>query len=102
MPPSSGLRNVSESKSRSPFCPGLDPARPLVEQHTSRALRLTRDDAHIVQVIHTNAGFLGVEAPAGHVDFCINNGQFQPGCTGHRLRKCCCVCDDSSLLHTEQ
>ncbi|KDR21672.1 phospholipase A1-like isoform X1 [Zootermopsis nevadensis] len=69
---------------------GLDPARPLVEQYTSQALRLTRDDAHIVQVIHTNAGFLGVEAPAGHVDFCVNNGQFQPGCTGHRLRQARC------------
>ncbi|XP_021915414.1 pancreatic triacylglycerol lipase-like isoform X3 [Zootermopsis nevadensis] len=83
--------NETESESPTTFITkGLDPARPLVEQYTSQALRLTRDDAHIVQVIHTNAGFLGVEAPAGHVDFCVNNGQFQPGCTGHRLRQARC------------
>ncbi|PSN33800.1 hypothetical protein C0J52_19495 [Blattella germanica] len=69
---------------------GLDPARPLIDQYASHVFRLTRDDAHSVQVIHTNAGFLGVEAPAGHIDFCVNNGQFQPGCQGHRLRQARC------------
>ncbi|XP_069687333.1 phospholipase A1-like [Periplaneta americana] len=80
---------------------GLDPARPLIDQYASRAFRLTRDDAHIVQVIHTNAGFLGVEAPAGHIDFCVNNGQFQPGCKGHRLRQARCSHFQSACYFAE-
>nr|CAD7266426.1 unnamed protein product [Timema shepardi] len=65
---------------------GLDPARPLVDRYGSAGFRLTRDDAHVVQVIHTNAGALGEEAQVGHVDFCVNGGMNQPGCKGHRLR----------------
>nr|CAD7415680.1 unnamed protein product [Timema poppensis] len=65
---------------------GLDPARPLVDRYGSAGFRLTRDDAHVVQVIHTNAGALGEEAQVGHVDFCVNGGMNQPGCKGHRLQ----------------
>jgi Lipase len=59
---------------------GLDPARPLIEQHADRHFRLTRDDARVVQVIHTNAGFLGQQSMSGTVDFCINGGAEQPYC----------------------
>lgn len=59
---------------------GLDPARPLVEQHASREYRLTRDDAHVVQIIHTNAGTLGQLSLTGSLDLCINGGRLQPFC----------------------
>ncbi|XP_026315284.1 phospholipase A1-like [Hyposmocoma kahamanoa] len=65
---------------------GLDPARPLVSAYGSRLFRLGRDDAHIVQVIHTNAGFLGETGQVGHADFCVNGGRLQPGCHGHAMR----------------
>ncbi|GBP79056.1 Pancreatic triacylglycerol lipase [Eumeta japonica] len=62
---------------------GLDPARPLVSNYGSKLFRLGRDDAHVVHVIHTNAGFLGETGLVGHADFCINGGRTQPGCKGH-------------------
>lgn len=69
------------------FIPGLDPAKPLVENHASVAFRLTRDDAAHVQIIHTNAGFLGQSMLTGSVDFCINGGRDQPYCKGNAVRK---------------
>uniref|UniRef100_A0A1B6D9T4 Lipase domain-containing protein n=1 Tax=Clastoptera arizonana TaxID=38151 RepID=A0A1B6D9T4_9HEMI len=71
---------------------GLDPARPLVDRYGGHAFRLTRDDAHIVQVIHTNAGLLGESPQVGHVDFCVNGGSMQPGCLkeGRRIRQARC------------
>lgn len=69
---------------------GLDPARPLLDKYGRASLKLTRDDAHIVHVVHTNAGMLGEEAQVGHADFCINGGRVQPSCKGHRLRKSRC------------
>ncbi|XP_046962245.1 phospholipase A1-like [Vanessa cardui] len=65
---------------------GLDPARPLVSNYGSRLFRLGRDDAYVVQVIHTNAGFLGESGQVGHADFCVNGGRLQPGCKGHFMR----------------
>ncbi|XP_055710718.1 phospholipase A1 VesT1.02-like [Phlebotomus papatasi] len=69
---------------------GLDPARPLVENHASQTFRLTRDDAKIVQVIHTNAGKLGQLSSSGTVDFCVNGGRQQPYCKGHPIRRSRC------------
>ncbi|XP_050441562.1 phospholipase A1-like [Adelges cooleyi] len=71
---------------------GLDPARPLVDRYGSREFRLTRDDANLVQVIHTNAGFLGEVPQVGHVDFCVNGGRLQPSCAKEprNLRKARC------------
>lgn len=60
--------------------PGLDPARPLIEKHASHGYRLTRDDAHVVQILHTNAGTLGQESLTGSLDLCINGGSLQPFC----------------------
>lgn len=69
---------------------GLDPARPLIDQYANNVWMLTRDDAEQVQIIHTNAGFLGEVNQVGHVDFCVNGGRMQPGCKGHWLRKSRC------------
>ncbi|XP_049823576.1 phospholipase A1 [Aethina tumida] len=69
---------------------GLDPARPLIDRYASKYFKLTKDDAHQVQIIHTNAGFLGEVNQVGHVDFCVNGGRNQPGCKGHRLRVARC------------
>lgn len=67
--------------------PGLDPGRPLVSAYGSRQFRLGRDDAYVVHVMHTNAGFLGEDGLVGHADFCVNGGRLQPGCKGHAMRK---------------
>ncbi|KAF6210819.1 hypothetical protein GE061_013930 [Apolygus lucorum] len=71
---------------------GLDPARPLVDRYGGKAFRLTRDDAHVVQVVHTNAGLLGENPQVGHVDFCMNGGTLQPSCLreGRRIRQARC------------
>lgn len=67
---------------------GLDPARPLIEKHASQDYRLTRDDAEVVQIMHTNAGTLGQQSLTGSVDLCINGGSLQPFCRrGLRLSK---------------
>lgn len=71
---------------------GLDPARPLINEYASHVTRLSPEDAFQVQVIHTNAGFLGEAHQRGHVDFCVNGGNSQPGCKGHWLRKSCDLC----------
>lgn len=69
------------------YISGLDPARPLVTNYGSSLFRLGRDDAYVVHVIHTNAGFLGETGLVGHADFCVNGGRLQPGCKGHMMRK---------------
>ncbi|XP_031636935.1 phospholipase A1-like [Contarinia nasturtii] len=67
---------------------GLDPARPLIERHASHGYRLTRDDANVVQIIHTNAGTLGQQSLTGSLDLCINGGSLQPFCRrGLRLNR---------------
>lgn len=58
-----------------------------MENHASVAFRLTRDDAAHVQIIHTNAGFLGQSMLTGSIDFCINGGRNQPYCKGNAIRK---------------
>ncbi|KAJ3622255.1 hypothetical protein MTP99_002776 [Tenebrio molitor] len=82
---------------------GLDPARPLINRYGDKYFRLTRDDAHQVQIIHTNAGVLGEVNQVGHVDFCVNGGTMQPGCKGHILRKYRLAgCDVSRSINSRQ
>ncbi|XP_031783896.1 pancreatic triacylglycerol lipase [Nasonia vitripennis] len=64
---------------------GLDPAQPCF--HTANlTLKLDKDDAPFVDVIHTNARqiyFLGLGLPdqLGFADFYPNGGEIQPGCS---------------------
>lgn len=37
-------------------------------------------DANFVDILHTNAGVLGILYPSGHVDFYFNQIVIQPGC----------------------
>ncbi|RZC38184.1 phospholipase A1, partial [Asbolus verrucosus] len=62
---------------------GLDVAAPMFEVPKKRDAnsRLNKNDAEFVDIIHTNAGFLGVSDPIGTVDFYVENGgPLQPGC----------------------
>ncbi|KAJ8710488.1 hypothetical protein PYW08_009003 [Mythimna loreyi] len=58
---------------------GLDPAGPCFS-NVATPLRLYKDDADFVDVIHTNAGFYGLGESVGHVDIFFNGGSEQPGC----------------------
>jgi hypothetical protein len=63
----------------------LDPAEPDFE-NLSAGIRLDPTDAGFVDVIHTNGapfkrlGY-GVMQVSGHVDFYVNGGERQPGCS---------------------
>ena len=66
---------------------GLDPANLLFEDNDAALYdkRLKKEDADLVDVIHTNSGDVGdgcfsILEPIGHVDFYPNGGIFMPGC----------------------
>ncbi|KAF2883706.1 hypothetical protein ILUMI_22456 [Ignelater luminosus] len=59
---------------------GLDPAGPLY-QGLDESRRLDESDAVFVDVIHTNERILGYYGPCGTVDFFVNCGMQQNGCT---------------------
>ncbi|XP_067005268.2 pancreatic triacylglycerol lipase [Anabrus simplex] len=59
---------------------GLDPANQLFDYAESK-FRLDVDDAMFVDVIHTNAGGLGITQEVGDVDFFVNGGTKQPMCS---------------------
>ena len=48
---------------------------------------MTRDDAAIVQLVLTNAGFLGQSQLTGSVNYCVNGGRDQPYCNGNKISK---------------
>ncbi|KAJ8683778.1 hypothetical protein QAD02_019570 [Eretmocerus hayati] len=58
---------------------GLDPALPLFTGEGPDG-RISTEDAHHVEVIHTNAGFLGYMHAIGMADFYPNGGSHQLGC----------------------
>ncbi|XP_071455106.1 pancreatic triacylglycerol lipase-like [Hetaerina americana] len=60
---------------------GLDPTI-IFYMGNNRSRDLDPTDALFVDVIHTGAGVLGQWGPNGHVDFYVNGGTSQPGCTG--------------------
>jgi hypothetical protein len=62
---------------------GLDPALPLFAT-LNDDWKLDSGDADFVDVIHTNGGVFGKIEAAGHADFFVNGGSFQPACAGDR------------------
>ncbi|KAI4494491.1 hypothetical protein M0802_008812 [Mischocyttarus mexicanus] len=58
---------------------GLDPAGPGYN-HDDSDTRIDKSHANYVQVIHTNAGRLGIKGSYGMSDFYMNGGARQPGC----------------------
>lgn len=54
-----------------PRITGLDPARPCFNEG-ERLNGLQRGDAAFVDIIHSNAGILGIKNPIGDVDFYPN------------------------------
>lgn len=60
---------------------GLDPAGPIFKDNHVDG-RLSKEDARFVQVLHIDAGELGIDDAIGHQDIFINGGKNQPGCYG--------------------
>lgn len=81
-------RNFSQSGGfKLPRITGLDPARPgFVDFGIIDFIDgLNREDAQLVDVIHTNSGLLhegclSIFESIGHMDFYPNGGRHQPGC----------------------
>ncbi|CAB0039722.1 unnamed protein product [Trichogramma brassicae] len=64
---------------------GLDPAEPCFEIDEASPLRLSRDSARFVDVLHSAVAHrkhdaFGLLDPLGDADFYINGGTHQPGC----------------------
>lgn len=63
---------------------GLDPALPLFVTATNDH-KLDSSDAKFVDALHTDALKEGKAERCGHIDFYMNGGIEQPGCTGNNL-----------------
>ncbi|CAO1409451.1 unnamed protein product [Diamesa hyperborea] len=69
-----------------PRITGLDPALPLFA-FKDKDHKLDPSDAEFVDVYHTNALIQGQIAKTGDVDFIMNNGVIQPGCSSKGARE---------------
>ncbi|GJQ71265.1 hypothetical protein Trydic_g11004 [Trypoxylus dichotomus] len=58
---------------------GLDPAGPLYN-YVPNTKRLSTEDALFVDILHTNAGVLGILPSIGHMDFYPDGGIYQNTC----------------------
>ncbi|KFM63671.1 Pancreatic triacylglycerol lipase, partial [Stegodyphus mimosarum] len=88
---------------------GLDPSGPFFNG-VQKVVRLDKDDASFVDVIHTNSdgnrlmGY-GLTEPIGHLDFYPNGGELQPGCetevnaTAETITDVLSYMKSSSLIH---
>lgn len=72
------------AKKRVKYLIGLDPAMPLF-RFVQPSERISTGDADFVEVIHTDAGILGLPETVGDYDFYPNGGMFQPGCESKDL-----------------
>ncbi|CAO1416485.1 unnamed protein product [Diamesa serratosioi] len=78
------VRRISAGKYKFKRITGLDPAGPgfypsLIEKP------LAPEDAHFVDIIHSDTIWVGTNQTGGHVDFFTNFGEVQPGCNELRL-----------------
>ncbi|KAJ8936149.1 hypothetical protein NQ318_010560, partial [Aromia moschata] len=64
---------------------GLDPAGPYFRMYAFiKEERLDKEDAQVVDIIHTDGGTYGIEFPIGTLDIFVNGGRApQPGCVGN-------------------
>lgn len=67
------------------FSTGLDPALPFFST-PQLSWKLDSTDAHYVDIIHTDAGYLGKAEALGHADFYVNGGSKQPICKGEECK----------------
>lgn len=74
-----GIAGKHVKSGKLPKIIGLDPASPLFSLKKPDE-RLSDTDADTVEIVHTNAGFLGFSSPLGHISFYPNGGRSQPGC----------------------
>ncbi|XP_077295526.1 pancreatic lipase-related protein 2-like [Arctopsyche grandis] len=72
-----GIASRSVTKGKITYITAFDPAAPFFG---SGSERIRPGDANYVEIIHTNAGNLGLEDPVGDNDFYPNGGEDQPGC----------------------
>merc|ERR1712168_1615587 len=85
-----------------PRITGLDPALPAFEL-AGKKNRIDKDDAELVDIIHTNSGMLwdgclSIFKPIGHYDFFPAGGSHQPGCTDVCVLGSCTENDINDLI----
>ncbi|RZB40340.1 inactive pancreatic lipase-related protein 1, partial [Asbolus verrucosus] len=82
-----GFLESSNSKDATEIKDGLDPAGPIFGLLPGN-LRLDKNDAEFVDVIHSDAGIFGYPRRMGHVDFWVNGGSgIQPGCYPYEIKQ---------------
>ncbi|XP_017835361.2 LOW QUALITY PROTEIN: phospholipase A1 member A [Drosophila busckii] len=91
-------RNLNNFKL--PRITGLDPAMPLFITAGLND-KLDPSDADFVDVMHTNAMVQGKLERCGHVDFYMNGGINQPGCTGWMINAFACSHQRATAYYLE-
>ncbi|KAF7648144.1 hypothetical protein LDENG_00161120 [Lucifuga dentata] len=85
---------------------GLDPAGPMFKGADTFD-RLDPSDAQFVDAIHTDSDYFGISIPVGHVDFYLNGGKDQAGCSRSKFASILLyfpvygyvICDHMRALH---
>lgn len=85
------ISKLTHGKVTVPKIFALDPTAAHFESNIYKGFEtLSRTDADYVQVIHTNAGILGLQSAVGTTDFFPNGGIRQPGCENDPLDENIC------------